>query len=184
MLNCMAGGQSHEITAGNEIFIGTPGTGKVDGISDRSADLAPAGAKGLSDLEILGEGCSYLVELHRFLLQTAETYRAGDVVKGRELFMELIHGMEWFVKIASTIEAQLKIDFTVARCSGRTLRDSVDGLNGILMEIIGAQEHSDWVLMTDLLEYELAPQLELWLEIFTTLKQDRLSVARGVSLPS
>jgi hypothetical protein len=60
----------------------------------------------------------------------------------------------------------------------------VDGLNGILMEIIGAQQHSDWVLLTDLLEYELAPQLELWQEIFTTLKQDRLTIGSGESLPS
>jgi hypothetical protein len=98
--------------------------------------------------------------------------------------MELIQGMEWFVRIASTIEAQLKIDFTVTRCAGRTLRESVDGLNGILMEIIGAQQHSDWVLLTDLLEYELAPQLELWQEIFTTLKQDKLMIGRGECLPS
>jgi hypothetical protein len=163
----MVDGQSHDIIVGSGAVIGTPG-----------------GSTGLSDLEVLGEGCTYLLELHRFLLQTAETYRVGDDRKGRELFMELIQGMEWFVKIASTIEAQLNIDFTVTRCAGRTLRESVDGLNGILMEIIGAQQHSDWVLLTDLLEYELAPQLELWLEIFTTLKQDRPTIGSGECLPS
>jgi hypothetical protein len=163
----MVDGQSQDIIIGSGAVIGTPG-----------------GPTGFSDQEVLDEGYTYLLELHRFLLQTAETYRAGDDRKGRELFMELIQGMEWFVKIASTIEAQLKIDFTMTHCAGRTLRESVDGLNGILMEIIGAQQHSDWVLLTDLLEYELAPQLELWQEIFTTLKQDRLTIGSGECLPA
>jgi hypothetical protein len=121
-------------------------------------------------LEFLTDSCNYLCELRRFLLQTVELYRTGDETKGRELFMELIQGLEWLVKIASTTEQLLIIDVAGASCAGPTLTDSVDSLNRILLEIIVAQENQDWVLRTDLLEYELAPQLEQWIEIFTMLQ--------------
>jgi len=108
--------------------------------------------------------------LRIFLLHAAKLYRSGEEAKGSEVFMELIQGLEWFVKITSTVGLMLKIDFSVTSCAGRTLAESVDSLNRILLEIILAQEQRDLVLLTDLLEYELAPQLILWLEIFTELR--------------
>jgi hypothetical protein len=135
-------------------------------------------------LDVLAEGCDFLKELHCFLLQTAEFYRAGNEIKGREHFMELINGMECFVNLASSLELQQKIDFAVIRCAGRTLAESVDNLNGVLLDIIAAQEQSDLILLTDLLEYELAPQLELWLEIFTMLRRTRDADYRAEYLPS
>ena len=132
--------------------------------------------------ELLTEGSSHVGKLCLILIQTTEFYRAGDETKGRELFMELIEGMEWFVKIASAAGQLLKIDFAETSCAGRTITESVDSLNGILLEIIVAQEQRDLILMTDLLEYELAPQLEHWMEIFTLLRQ-RDADNSGESLP-
>jgi hypothetical protein len=137
-----------------------------------------------SALEVLVEGCNYLGELHLFLLQAAKLYRSGDETKGREHFLELIQGLEWFVKITATVELLLKIDFAGTRCAGRTLAEAVDNLNGVLLDIIAAQEQRDTILITDLLEYELAPQLELWLEIFTMLRRTRDADYRAEYLPS
>jgi len=140
---------------------------EVEGLGD--IDQLEASAE-LAAMKVLVDGCGHLDELNRVLLQTAELYRAGDRVKGLELFMKLIDGMEWFVTTAATAEQLLKLDFAGTSCSGQTLTESVETLNGILLEIIVAQERRDWVLLTDLLEYELAPQLKLWLDIFTTLR--------------
>jgi hypothetical protein len=135
--------------------------GRLDVTTESSVDLA---------LETLAEGGNYLGELRSFLLQTADSYRAGDETKGKELFVELINGLEWFVKIALMAELHLQVDFAETFCAGRTLTESVERFNRILLEIIAAQEQRDWVLLTDLLEYELAPQLELWREIFAMLR--------------
>jgi hypothetical protein len=124
----------------------------------------------LSVLELLTEGCSHLGKLNLSLSQATGFYRTGDETKGREFFLELIKGMEWFVKIVSALRLK-KIDFAETVCAGRTLVESVDVLNGILREILVAQEQGDWILLTDLLEYELVPQLELWLEIFSLLRR-------------
>ena len=111
-----------------------------------------------------------LDDLNRVLLQTVELYRGGDSSKGLQFFMELIDGMERFVKVATTAEPLLKHDIAGTSCGGQTLAESVETLNGILLEMIVAQERRDWVLLTDLLEYELDPQLKLWLDIFTALR--------------
>jgi hypothetical protein len=121
-----------------------------------------------SDLEILREGSACPGELLHLLQQTAEFYRAGDLTRGSGLFLELIQGMERLVNIASVAEQRFK-----TACDDRTFADAADSINRILLEIIGAQEQRDWVLLTDLLEYELAPQLELWVEIFTTIRHNR-----------
>lgn len=133
-------------------------------------ELSCASAK-YSSGELLDEVCGCLGELHTVLLRSAKLYRAGDEIRAREPFMELIQGLEWFVTTATTAEQQLKIDFTGTSCAGQTLAESVEGLNRVLLEIVVAQEQRDWVLLSDLLEYELAPQLERWLEIFSMLRQ-------------
>jgi hypothetical protein len=199
MLSCMVDGQAHEITVCESVvladIIGTLNSElakdgrfiaslmvdgeKVEAGSEGSTDRALAQVSRLDVTtessenparEVLAEGCGYLGELHLFLLQTTKLYRSGDETKGREHFMELINGLEWFVKITSTVERLLNIDFSGTICAGRTLTESVDSFNRILLEIIVAQEQRDVVRLTDLLEYELAPQLELWLEIFTMLR--------------
>ena len=199
MLDCTVNGQTHEIIPCDEEGLGSVirnlssevakngqyiASLKVNGEeldmnSGKYADWTLAdvgrlevstGSTEHSALEVLTEGCAFLGELRLFLLQSAEFYRAGDETKGREFFIELIKGMEGFVKIASAVDRRLKIDFAETSCSGRTLAESVNSLNGLLLEIIVAQEQRDWILLTDLLEYELAPQLEHWLEIFTMLR--------------
>lgn len=159
MLNCMIEGTSRDSIAA-----------KIDARADLSRYDVPAESQEQAAMKMLVDGCRHLDELNRFLLQTSELYRGGDNRKGLECFMQLIDGMEWFAKTAITAEQVLKLDFAGTSCGGRTLTESVETLNGILLEIIAAQEQRDWVLLTDLLEYELAPELKLWLDIFTTLR--------------
>lgn len=140
------------------------------GVADVSRFAVPFDTTEHSSRKLLDEVCSCLDELRIFLLRSAELYRAGDETKVRGPFMELIQGLEWFVTTATAAERQLNIDFAGTSCAGQTLAESVDGLNRVLREIVVAQEQRDWVLLSDLLEYELAPQLELWLEIFTMLR--------------
>ncbi len=184
MLNCMVDGQSQDVMVREGVglgdVIGTMNSEEIEVSSENCPGMAlsdadklesTTGSTELSAREILADACDFLSELHRFVLETAGLYRAGDEIKASEHFMELIQGMEWFVKVTASIEARLDIDFTSTLCAGQTLSDSVDGLNRILMDIIVAQEQRDMVLQTDLLEYELAPQLELWQDIYASLRQ-------------
>lgn len=121
-------------------------------------------------LEVLSDGSNFLAELCSFISITVEQYRTGNEEKGGEYLISLVEGLEWFVNLTGRIGTLLKVDFSETRMDGQTLTESVENLNDILLEIVTAQEQRDWVLLSDLLEYELEPQLGLWQEIFGMLR--------------
>lgn len=206
MLRCMVDGERHDIEPcegdelGNVIgalscevaksgrFIASlkVNGAELDASFERATDLPLAEVSGIEittdssanlALAALTEGGEYLTELRRFLFHLVELYRGGDEVRGGELFVDLVTGLEWFVKVTAAAEKLLMVDFAGTRCGDRTLAEAVDSLNRVLMEIIVAQEQRDWVLLTDLLEYELAHQLEQWQLIFAMLRQSGANAA-------
>jgi hypothetical protein len=56
--------------------------------------------------------------------------------------------------------------------NGRPVAEYVNCLNGILQEIVNAQEGFDPVLLADILEYDLVPHLEEWKEIYTLFERE------------
>lgn len=163
MPSCTAVVHQDETVVPEEISAGRP-------VVERLTDTAPgvysatsgaAGSTGeFTPQELLREGSSFLEELHRFILQTAELYRAGNEQEGSGSFIELTHGLEWFVTLTAAAQ----------QLPGFAPQPATTGLNDILMDMVAAQEQQDMVLLTDLLEYELAPQIRSWLETFTTLR--------------
>jgi hypothetical protein len=123
-----------------------------------------------SPAELLREGCIFLEELHRVILQTAELYRVGSEQDGNGQFIELTHALEWFANLVSSACQVPEFNLASAEMNGDMGAEPVAGLNGILMEIVSAQEQRDLVLMTDLLEYELAPQVKSWQDTFIRLR--------------
>src|ERR1039457_3882774 len=122
-------------------------------------------------LEVLSDGSNFIAELRSFISATVEFYRIGNEIKGGEHLLSLIEGLEWVVNLTDRIGTLLKVDFSGTCMDGRTLTESVESLNVLLLEIVTAQEQRDWVLLSDLLEYELEPQLGLWQEVFGMLRK-------------
>lgn len=172
MQTCRAGGTINDIEAGKGVF---PAWHVIDAPSCEAADIGgieiTADSPANLALDVLTEGGNYLAELRSFLQQVVEHYRGGDEAKGGERFMQLVSGLEWFVKVTSVVETLLKVDFAGTSCAGRTLAETIAAMNRILLEIVVSQEQRDWVLLADLLEYELATQLEQWQDIFAMLRQ-------------
>jgi hypothetical protein len=120
--------------------------------------------------------CEGQLELLRGTMQqTVELFRSGNDQKGMKYFIELVTGLEWFVSMIGSVGDVAQIDFTTTLMEGSPLSAEVEALNRILLDIIGAQERRDWVLLGDLLEYELEPQMERWREMLDVLR--RISAA-------
>jgi hypothetical protein len=118
--------------------------------------------------KILAEGEAYIDGLKDFLMQVAGSYCAGrESADGS--FAEAVQGLQWFVQMTDFIETTLKLDFQRLSLKGKAISEYVRSLNGILMEIVDAQEESDPVMLADLLEYDLVPHLEEWKEVYTLI---------------
>lgn len=121
-------------------------------------------------LKALVSGQEYMDDLRDFLLKTVDLFRGGDEVRGKEYFLESVQGLQWLVKMVSHIGQILCLDFDRITHDGCTLGRIVEHLKQICSDILDAQEKGDHVLLADLIEYELVPQMESWKEIFAMLK--------------
>jgi len=121
--------------------------------------------------KLLDEGQHYIDGLRAFMMQVAGDYSAGSERADRS-FTEAVQGLQWFVQMTDFIESTLNLDFQKLLLNGRPVAEYVKSLNGILQEIVTAQEEGDPIMLADLLEYDLAPHLEQWKEIYTLFERE------------
>lgn len=116
--------------------------------------------------EIFADSRVFLDDLVSFALETAGLYRSGREMKANEFFLQAVEGLEFLtaciIHIGNLTESTRESGFEKA----------VNGLNVVLMEMVASQEKSDWVLLADLLEYELVPILRQWNGIFALMESN------------
>lgn len=120
--------------------------------------------------EVLDEAMRYCEELGRFTALTAGFFRSCDENQALDHLIDLITGIDWLTKAFGASVTALGLDFGAVLTGGTTLRQDVESLNTLLGQIVHAQERKDWVLLTDLLEYELSPLLAEWRGMFGVMK--------------
>jgi hypothetical protein len=129
--------------------------------------------------EILAEAVDYTGRLLSSLRQTVGLYRTGDARNAGNAFVDLVQGLELFTQILAVVETHLQVDFAATTFRGESLADAVSRLNGVFAEMVQAQERCDLVFLADILEYELAPSLEQWRELFGALDSGETSTGRS-----
>ncbi len=116
--------------------------------------------------DIIAEGKNYIEGLQDYIMRTAGLYTGGSKCADSSL-LEAVQGMQWLVQMIGFIEENLKLDFMRLMLNGQPVDDYIKMLNIICQEIVNAQENADPVLLADILEYDLVPQLDNWKDIFT-----------------
>lgn len=132
-----------------------------------TAPVQPEGAALIR--EALNDGIAHAAEMHRHALETATAFRAGGERKALGLYIEFLNGFDSLAQLLDCTGRALSIDFAATPFGAATVTRFVEDLNTLLSETMKAQERKDWVLLADLLEYELAPHLESWQKVFVLL---------------
>jgi hypothetical protein len=65
----------------------------------------------------------------------------------------------------------LHVDLSAVPFQKATVKDEVQKLSGVIDQMLKVQEDEDWVMLADLLEYELIPLLKGWNEILALLQR-------------
>jgi len=150
----------------------------VDSISEKSRRL-----DGIDSIEIttetpvrlvgkiLDEGDKYIDGLRDCLLKVAGHFTAGSECAD-DSFAEAVQGLQWFIQMTDFIEGTLNLDFRKLSLKGRPVAEYVKSLNGILQEIVNAQEGNDPVMLADIVEYDLVPHLGEWKEIYNLFERE------------
>ena len=120
-----------------------------------------------------------ITSLHNFtdrliseLKRVAELFRLGDEMQGGEVYSQAIDGIQLVNHAAAMVERNLNNDTDSISGNGKSIAKQLSNLEPIITDMFSAQQDMDWVLLADLIEYELIPHLEERQNIMQTLKEE------------
>lgn len=97
--------------------------------------------------------------------EIARLFRQGDNDEALELFQDLLDVTRDFVSMVDVLGSKFTSN------DANTFGDKVEHLSGLLGEMSEVLESEDWILLADLLEYELIPASDSWKQIIQSLRE-------------
>ena len=102
----------------------------------------------------------------------SELFRIADEGEANKQHAEFVNALRLFLQMVAEVKEILHLDLT-STFKGRTVEDRVEKLSEMMDQMLHVQEEEDWIMLADLLEYELIPLLEEWKSILPLLKQKK-----------
>ncbi|MGE5628579.1 MAG: hypothetical protein ACM3X7_10800 [Solirubrobacterales bacterium] len=100
-----------------------------------------------NNLEAIKDAHDYGEKLIKGVIKTSECFQSYDESAGADLMINIIDGLQWYMAAA-------------AKYSVLNNTDEINNVNDKLKELVEAFENQDYVLIGDLLQYELLPIIE------------------------
>ncbi|MCL4428080.1 MAG: hypothetical protein M1276_03695 [Deltaproteobacteria bacterium] len=128
----------------------------------------------MSQLELLiGSIDAALVFLKAFksgIVKTTDEIRWGNSAGGFNNFAEYLKGLTTFIQIMEKISEFLKIDYNNLVYAGKSVQTYFNDLEKILSSVLSTQIEQDHVLLADIVEFELKPNIDIWGSILEDMK--------------
>ena len=118
-------------------------------------------------LETIEEAEKYLQSLQAATVNVAEMFRCQQLSQANAGLHELLSGIKMYVALLRGLDLYVSGDSSAAH---ESIDDILTPMAATLQEQIKAQGHQDWMLVADILEYELAGQLTTFEEVLGTFK--------------
>jgi hypothetical protein len=125
--------------------------------------------------ETIGQAEAYLKNLETAVLEVAELFRRHNLPQANAGLQELLTGIKLYVGLLRGIDLSLQGSIAPTR---ELIDQVLDPMASTLEEQIKAQAQQDWMLVADILEYELAAQLKGFENILTAFKSHSGVLAR------
>jgi hypothetical protein len=126
-------------------------------------------------LHFLSNASHYLVAIVSAVERVAEMYRVSDESEASEHYLATLDSLQLFMQVLQTTRDALGLDFEAMVIEGRSLEQRLSTLAGLVQELLSAQEQEDWVLLADVLQYDLCEQLHDWRRLIPMLREQALS---------
>ncbi|HEX4997518.1 MAG TPA: hypothetical protein VFY29_04805 [Terriglobia bacterium] len=117
--------------------------------------------------DAMEEAGQYLNNLKTATLDVAELFRREKLAEANPAISQLLEGIKLFVGLLRGIELSLS-GIEVAGAS--VVERSLNAMGTTLEEQIAAQTALDWMLLADILEYDLLPHLSAFEDILAGFK--------------
>lgn len=104
----------------------------------------------------------YLKKLIPGVQKASDLFRSGNEQEANKFFINIIDGMEWFSQVVDSIAKAADFESDTVILDKKSFQDRQDHLVTMTRQMVEANQNQDWVLLADLLEYEILPYYADW----------------------
>ncbi len=148
----------------NGVYPDLPGD-EIDSLDLQTGLSKEMAYRGLSDAK------DYLEKLNPGIEQTAELFRVGEDAKAHGQYGLCMDGINWFIQIVEGARQVMGLDYGSIFFNKVSVQSYMENLEHNIREMWNAQQEEDWIMLSDLLEYELLPMMEGWKEILPLIEE-------------
>ena len=99
---------------------------------------------------------AYLMRLIPGIEKSVELFRTGNEQEANKFFINIIDGIDWLSQVLDMILAAKTISPDTV-FDGKSIQDRRTSLVNFTQQMVDANKNKDWILLADLLEYEILP---------------------------
>ena len=107
----------------------------------------------------------YLVKLIPGFQKAADLFRMGNEQEANQYYLQVLDGIEWFSQVVIIIVSTQK-----NKSEEKSLEERQKKLTDLMSQMLEANQNQDWVLMADLMEYEMIPFYKDWEELLSRIE--------------
>lgn len=115
----------------------------------------------------------YLKKLIPGIQKASDLFRSGSEQEANKFFINIIDGMDWFSQVVDSIAQADDLESGVITLDGKGFQERQDHLVAMTGQMVEANQNQDWVLLADLLEYEILPYYCDWEEQLPRIYEKR-----------
>ena len=104
---------------------------------------------------------AYLIRLIPGIEKSVELFRMGNEQEANKFFINIIDGIDWLSQVLDMILTAKAISPDTI-FDGKSIQDRRASLGELTQQMVDANKNQDWVLLADLLEYEILPYYQEW----------------------
>ena len=104
---------------------------------------------------------AYLIRLIPGIEKSVELFRMGNEQEANKFFINIIDGIDWLSQVLDMILTAKAISPDTV-FDGKSIQDRRANLVDLTRQMVDANKNQDWVLLADLLEYEILPYYQEW----------------------
>ena len=121
--------------------------------------------------ESIVEALAYFDRIETVIPSLASSFQLYPGPESFANLRQLLDGFYWINILLDKLAANFKLVLENCLVQGISVQAHIDKFIVILKQLIDSQQRGDFVLIADLLEYELMPIVPVWKDIFRLLLQ-------------
>ena len=118
----------------------------------------------------IANALNYLKKLIPGFEQAADLFRTGNEQEANKYYLQILDGIDWFSQVVSVIMKPDDGKTELPDADGESLQVRQEKLTDLMSQMLEANQNQDWVLLADILEYEMVPFYKDWENILSKLE--------------